>query len=190
MLAYFSDRPGFGLGLAAGILLAVAAAGGYLLGRSDTGSSPLPFDRGVRADSASTGQQFAMCTGYLDEEEGVCTVDNLTGDIQIAVFNRRMGKWGGLFQGNVLGQLVPEKGKPPHYLLCSGQVDFQAQNAAARPSRSVFYVLDESTGIYCGYTVPWNKQAAAAIAPQKGAVVPVDVPAFARRQEGVRPNSK
>jgi hypothetical protein len=180
MLSYFTDRPGFALGLAAGILLAAAAAGGYYLGRSNNGLSPGLFDRGVRADSASTGQNFAMCTGYVDDEEGIFTVDNLTGDMQLAVLNRRTGKWGGLFKGTVLGELRPEKGKPPRYLVTSGQVGFQRGSNVGQPARSVFYVMDESTGIYAAYSVFWNKTVASQGQAQAGNIVAVDVPAIAR----------
>lgn len=180
MLSVFTDRPAFVLGLVAGMVVTAAAAGGYWLGRSDSPLSLPLFERGVRADSASVGQNFAMCTGYVDDEEGIFTVDNLTGDMQLAVLNRRTGKWGGLFKGTVLGELRPEKGKPPRYLVTSGQVGFQRGNNVGQPARSVFYVMDESTGLYAAYSVFWNKTVASQGQAQAGNIVAVDVPAIAR----------
>jgi hypothetical protein len=178
MLAFFSDRPGFGLGAAAGLLLAVAAAGGYFFGRSGDAPQLLWPERAVRGDSSAIGQQFAICTGAIEQEEGLCTLDFLTGDMIISVLNRRTGKWGGIFKGNVLTELTPEKGKPSKYLLCSGQVAFQralAGGGNVMPARGCFYVLDENTGRFAAYTVFWNATLAASGQPQAGQIQPVDV---------------
>ena len=174
MLSFLSDRPGFGLGIAAGLLLTLAAAGGYFFGRSGDEIPTIEWPhREVRADSAAMGQQFAVCTGFIDQEEGICTLDFLTGDLQISVLNRRTGEWGGIFKGNVLSELTPEKGKPSKYLLVSGQVAFQralAGGGNVLPARCVFYVLDENTGKFGAYGILWSPTMAAQGQPQQGAI--------------------
>ena len=115
---------------------------------------------------------MGMATGPIDEEvEGCFFLDFLTGDVQCAVINARSGELAGVFKGNVIKDLGIEQGKKPAYRMVTGAVNFIGATGAARPARSVLYVLDTNSGNFAGYTLNWNRTLATARRPQAGALV-------------------
>jgi hypothetical protein len=129
----------------------------------------------LQAEAAVQGKTVAVATGAIDEEvEGLFTIDFLTGDLQcfaLYVKSPAADKIGGCFGRNVLADLGVDKAKKPEFLLVTGRANFPRGTAGARPGFSVVYVIDDTTGRFAAYTVPWDKTKAVRGVPQKDALV-------------------
>lgn len=133
---------GIGIGLVAG----------FLLTSPRDGAESLFPSRPLYASAAATSDQFAVATGSIDQDvEGYYTLDFLTGDLQCVVVYPKTGKMGARFRANVLGDLPPERGKRPTYLLVTGNATLPAPAKQLQPARSLAYVLDTATGKFAIY---------------------------------------
>jgi hypothetical protein len=166
---YWLFGAGFTLGLAVGAAMLVGA----LVGRAIDGMSELRFpETQLHATASDSGDTFAMATGMVsDGVEGVFFLDFLTGDLQCWVMNRRTGQLGGLFKHNVVADLGIDTGKKPKYLMVTGLAPFSRGSSAVRTADSLVYVADENTGHFAAYALPWNRNAAAANAPQAARMI-------------------
>ena len=123
----------------------------------------------LHATSTDSSDAFAMATGPIDDDvEGVFVLDFLTLELQCTVMNYRTGQFDSLFKASIAQDLPIDKTKKPKYLLVTGQVNFRRGGGAARPGRSVAYVLDSNTGHFAAYGVQWRPDMAAAGKPQGG----------------------
>lgn len=127
----------------------------------------------LHASSATSGDQFAMATGAIDDEsEGIFVLDYVTGVLKCAVLNQRTGKFAALFTANVTSELGASKN--PKYEMVAGLVNFTRGTTPRRPGLSVVYVLDATTGKLIAYSIPWKREAAATGRPQIGELQPID----------------
>ena len=155
------------------IFMAVGLAVGIAMGMYAAGMWP---QTPVYALSTHGQDNFAMCTGYMDDQvEGVYVLDSLTGDLQCAVASIQNGKFASLFKYN-LAKDFPGAAKNPKYLLVSGDANIRAGAGAGNiaPSRSMVYVAELTSGHINSYAVAWNGALATAGQPQGGAIIPVD----------------
>ncbi|MBW3595761.1 MAG: hypothetical protein KY475_00635 [Planctomycetes bacterium] len=176
------DRPklrtiaAFGAGLALGL----AVAAGVMIGQMQSASEMTLAERfleetELHATGASGGKSLAIATGVIDEgTEGVFLLDFLTGDLQCWVINPRAGRFTNMFKYNVIADLGVEQGKTPDYVMTTGVADFRGP-AGSAVGRSLVYVADGNTGNVGCYAVPWNRQLAANMSVQMGALQPVAV---------------
>ncbi len=140
---------------------------GVLLGAWTTRVAPsvLP-EIPLHATATDSGDTFAIATGYIaDGIEGCFFLDFLTGDMQCWVLNGRTGGQGGYFVQNVVADLGSAADGPrskPHYLMVTGQATISGGSSAMKPADCLVYVADATTGNFAVYTIPWNRQAAAA----------------------------
>jgi hypothetical protein len=157
---------GFGLGLSLGIGVLVGGVATRLW--QDTGSSQVTFPAtALHAMATDSGETFSMATGLVaDGVEGVFFLDYLTGELQCWVFSGRTGLWAARYRHNVIKDLGIDQGKKPKYLMVTGIANMSRGSAAFRPADSFVYVADANTGKFAAYAMPWNRNAAAANAPQ------------------------
>ncbi|MEC8338677.1 MAG: hypothetical protein VXZ84_11095 [Planctomycetota bacterium] len=116
---------------------------------------------GVHASTASGTDGFSVATGPIDENvEGLFLLDGLTGDLTCSVVSVFNGKFFARMQRNVLNDLSLDNDKNTRLLMVTGSWRFRSQTSQRRPSNSLVYVVDSSSGNYAAYAVPWNKLAA------------------------------
>jgi hypothetical protein len=132
-------------------------------------------ERYLHAEAAARGETLAVATGAIDEDvEGLFTVDFLTGDLQCFVLYVKSSapdKVGGRFVRNVVKDLGMEKGKKPRYLLVTGRANFPHGGGAVRPAFSAVYVIDDNTGKWAAYVVPWDRPKVVKGTPQTGTLI-------------------
>lgn len=117
--------------------------------------------QGVHASTASGTDGFSVATGPIDENvEGLFLLDGLTGDLTCNVVSVFNGKFFARMQRNVLNDLNLDNDKNTRLLMVTGSWRFRSQTSQRRPSNSLVYVVDSSSGNYAAYAVPWNKLAA------------------------------
>jgi len=148
-------------GLVGGLLVGM----GVLIGSRTATVTPAIFPEiPLQATATDSGETFAIATGYIaDGVEGCFFLDFLSGDMQCWVINGRTGGQGGYFVQNVVGDLgVDGTRKNPRYLMVTGQATISGGSSAMKPADSLVYVADATTGNFAVYTIPWNRQAAAA----------------------------
>ncbi len=130
----------------------------------------------LHAASAVQNEAYAMATGPIDEDvEGLFVLNVLTGDLQCSVMSIRTGRFAGLFRTNVINDLGLDPAKRPSYLMTTGQVNFPRGPGAARPSFSIVYVLDTTSGNFAAYSLPWRRDMANTGRPQTGPLTLQDV---------------
>ena len=176
MMKALSRGPWIGglIGLTAGLLVAV----GIWLGNKQpapTGAA-IAEQMVLNAGAGMNNDAFAVCTGVLDDTEGLFMLDFITGELTCIAINPRTGKFGARMSINVVAALGADADKKPRYLLTTGMTDFRGRTGGAlRPANSVAYVVDANTGNFAAYSVPWNPQAWASGQPITAPLVPVDV---------------
>jgi len=117
-------------------------------------SAPL----GVHAATSAGNKAFSVATGQIDENiEGLFILDGLTGDLTGHIVSTFNGKFFARMQHNVLGDLGIEDDKNTQLLMVTGLWNFRGQTGQIRPSNSIIYIVDASTGNFAAYAVPWNK---------------------------------
>jgi hypothetical protein len=137
----------FSQGIWLGVLLGLAA--GALLPQS-----PLHAVAGDRSDT------FAICTAPVDEDiEAIWFLDFLTGDLKAAVISPVTGRFGALYQLNIMQAMRLEGGKAPRYYMVSGIVNIRRGASQTRPSTSVVYVAEANSGRIAAFNLPWARQA-------------------------------
>ena len=113
---------------------------------------------GVHASTASGNDGFSVATGQIDENvEGLFLLDGLTGDLTCNVISIFNGKFFARMHHNVLNDLNLDNDKNTRLLMVTGRWSFRSQSGQMRPSDSLVYVVDSSSGNYAAYAVPWNK---------------------------------
>lgn len=179
MVRWLSQRSNrtFVHGLAAGILVAGAAVGGVLVGRSSVDGLPAPLAAArLNAVATSSGDTFSMCTGPIaDGMEGVFFLDFLSGDLQCLVPNARTGSVGGAYKYNIMADLGIEAGatKKPQFLMVTGLAQFRTGGGDIKPADCILYVADAATGNWVAYSLPWSRTTAVSGAPQRGTLLKV-----------------
>ncbi len=164
---------GVAVGLAAGIGMTVGVVVTlYFYSVAELGFPQIP----LYASATHSADTLAVATGLVDDEvEGLYVLDYLTGELQCAVLNYRVGKFNSLFRTNVLNDLgIDPAKKRPNYLMVTGLSNFLRGSAASRPGLSVVYVVDANTGRFAAYGLPWRRELASAGRPQQGALVLLD----------------
>lgn len=158
-------------------LLALAAVGAAAVGFAAGHWSSRDLDRGVLsidATASAIGEEFSMATGPVSEDaEGVFVLDHATGLLQCNVLYPRTNQFGAAFQTNVKEALAGG-GKNAKYLMVTGGAQFSGgSNRAA--ANCVVYVLDQSSGAYACYGIPFNPSMVNARAPQIGMLRPLAI---------------
>ncbi|MEK6270804.1 MAG: hypothetical protein N2B57_08630 [Planctomycetales bacterium] len=124
----------------------------------DSDSVRIGVPIGVHAATSAGNDGFSVATGQIDENvEGLFLLDGLTGDLTcniVSVFN---GKFFARMHRNVLNDLNLDNDKNTRLLMVTGMWSFRSQSGQMRPSDSLIYVVDSSSGNYAAYAVPWNK---------------------------------
>ncbi len=163
------------LAFALGLMLGLAALGGYMLGqtRPQTAQATPAVNSleelHLKAMSGYGSETFGMITGPIDpESEGVFTLDYLTGTLRCYVINPRTGRFGARFTRNIVADLNVEKGKKPSFVMATGFVQFRGFSGPSRPANCVLYVADANTGRFGCYVIPWTQGAFAAAVDQLG----------------------
>lgn len=156
--------------------LLIAALGiGYVCGRSGHSETQwddrlplMPIDA-----SASGGEEFSMATGPVSgDADGVFVLDHASGLLQCNVVYPRFRRFGGAFTANVK-EALGGGGKNSQYLMVVGMAQFPGASNIGGLGNCIVYVLDQSTGAYAGYTVPFNRSMVNNGAPQMGALLPI-----------------
>ena len=101
---------------------------------------------------------MANATGPIDVGiEGLFVLDFVTGQLTSQLLNPRTGQLGGLYRHNVAQDLGIEQGRPPKYLLVTGELQVRQQIANVKPAASLVYVADVNSGRYVAYMLPFSK---------------------------------
>lgn len=158
--------------LIAGFLFGAAGLG-YLVGQNSGVRSGAPL-LALDATASATGEDYSMATGLVsDEAEGVFVLDHTSGLLQCNVLYPRAGQFGAAFQCNVK-EALGGAGKNGKYLMVTGTAQFPG--GSNRPNANcVVYVLDQNTGAYACYAIPFTKSMVNSGAPQMGVLVPIAV---------------
>jgi hypothetical protein len=170
-------RSPFGLGLALGLSLGVSALIGGAVTWLLVGPTELVLpETALHATATHGGDTLAVATGPVDDEmEGLFVLDYVTGELQCTVLNYRSATFNAIFKTNVLKDLgVDATRKRPQYLMVTGQSRFPRAGPGGRLALTVVYVVDENTGNFAAYGLPWLPEMARAGRPQTGAMIPLD----------------
>lgn len=137
------------------------------------GNRQSDFVTSLNATATDNGSTFIMATGQIDEAvEGVFFLDRTVGTLQCWVLSKNNGRFVGKFgYMNVFQDIGAVGEKNPSILMTTG-VYHSAGGAGpgARPANCVVYVLNESTGQFAVYGVPWNAMMHGKAAPAVGAI--------------------
>lgn len=146
-----------------------AASSGFLIGRfSQKTTNPFPLT--IDATASAIGDEFSMATGQVSQDaEGVFVLDHASGLVQCNVLYPRTGQFGAAFQANVKDALGGG-GKNSKFLMVTGSAQFPG-GASRGSANCVLYVLDQSTGGYACFGIPFNESAVNARTPQMGIMV-------------------
>lgn len=156
-------KPGFGVGLILGILVAIVVVRETSLldgGQTDR-EMELPFIP-VQATATDSNDSFIVATGPIDEfVEGIFFLDPVTGELSCWV----MSPWRQTFSAKfkydkVADDLGLKKSKNSKLLMVTGTWDFRSSSKPIRPSLAIVYVVNSATGQFAAYSVPWNQNIA------------------------------
>lgn len=163
------------LGLAVGVAVTSLWHSSGVDTSQDDYAEQMMREQMIHAVGSATGESFALATGQIDEDaEGIFALDFVTGDLNVRVLNKKVGKFLGAFKRNVLADLRVEGDKAPKFVMVTGNAAFSSSSSAMRPSFCVLYVGDVNTGRVVAYSVPWNRTLAASARAQTGSLVVVD----------------
>jgi len=141
----------------------------------------------IRAVGSSTQTDFCLATGAVDGGvEGVFALDGVTGQLTLWVLNPKTGGAAGIFKHSVLGDLAVVGGKAPRLTMATGTTSAVRAGGGAKFADTVVYVGDANTGNVVGYMFAWDRNRAAAGAPQLGGFV--RVAAFKGRDAAIENN--
>jgi len=124
--------------------------------RQDAGP---PLSQSLHASATHSGPNFVMATGQIDDAvEGVFFLDRITGTLQCWVISKVNGKIAGRFgYANVLKDVGAIEDKNPHLLLTTGLYQMVGgAGLGGRPANCLVYVLNDTTGQFAVYSLPWN----------------------------------
>ncbi len=146
------------LGISVGILLSVCWFG---IGQA------VP----VQATATHGEQNFAIATGFVDEEqEAFYFLDFLTGDLRAAVVSRRTGEFVAFFEKNIQEDFTGLS-KNPKFLMVTGLANIPRGQAPFQIGNSLIYIAEAASGDVSAYALPWNPSLSAKGAPQRGSFV-------------------
>ncbi len=118
------------------------------------------------ATSTDRGETFAICTGSVDDDlEAIYFLDFLTGDLRAITISLRTAEFVGFYEYNVSADLTVEAGKTPKYAMVTGYARLRQNTGQLRPSYSLLYVTEGTSGMVAAYTLPWNGNLAQAVQP-------------------------
>lgn len=167
------------LGLTAGLLVAAGVWMGRLTPPGTSGeaksSEAIAREMVLNAGAGTSNDAFAVCTGMLDDSEGLFMLDFLTGELTCLAINPRTGQFGARMSVNVVAALGADAERKPRYLMTTGVANVRGgRGGNIRPASSVVYVVDANTGAFAAYSVPWNPNAWAQGAPLTAPLVLID----------------
>lgn len=156
-------------------VVAVAACAAFFGGRwsqspttADNAFPMLPIDA-----SATSGEEFSMATGPVGTDaDGIFVLDHGSGLLQCNVIYPRFRQFGGAFSCNVK-EALGGGGKNSKYLMVVGAANFPGASNVGGLGNCIVYVLDQSTGAYAGFAVPFNRSMVNNGASQMGALIPI-----------------
>ncbi len=110
----------------------------------------------LHAVATHSNETCAIATGPLDNfVEAVYFLDYLSGDLRAAALNFRTGRFGSVYERNVMGDLDAGGTRNPQFSMVTGIADLQRSQRAIKPSRAVVYVLEARSGWLGAYSAPW-----------------------------------
>ena len=132
--------------------LGIGLLGGLIL----TGRWP---DTPLHAVATDRCETFAMATGPVDDEiEAVYFLDFLTGDLNAVVLGQQGNAFTAFyFYKNVINDLRVDPAKSPNFMMTTGMANLRGMVGAVRPSMSVVYVAEVTSGMVAAYAIPWSK---------------------------------
>jgi hypothetical protein len=146
---------------------------GVLLGLTASAFLPHTPSWAVSTDRQDT---YAVCTGPLDDDlEAVYFLDFLTGDLRAAVLSLQTGRFTGFFEYNIARDLAADPGKTPRYTMVTGVANLRQNTGQLRPSNSIVYITEGSSGKVAAYAIPWNRGRAGQTQPYKDQMFPLDM---------------
>ena len=147
-------------------------------------------DTPLHAVATDRMENFAIATGFVDDGiEAIYFLDFLTGTLKAAVVSNQTNGFRARYEANIYKDLhtmvnVLNQKRPtgrtaagptlqvpqtPNYMLVTGAADIRrGQVARTRPSASLVYVAETTTGIVMAYVLPWEQGAHSANAPSGG----------------------
>jgi hypothetical protein len=154
----------------AGLGLAGAGLVGFVIGGfANRGIQP-QYPLTIDATATATGDEFSMATGPVSQDaEGIFVLDHASGLLQCNVLYPRTAQFGAAFTTNVKDALAGG-GKNSKFLMVTGAATFPS-NSAGGAGNCVVYVLDQSSGAYACYGIPFREAAVNARQPQMGAMI-------------------
>ena len=151
--------------LISGSFLAVALLG-FVAGQFWNGGNGLPL-MSIDATASAIGEDFSMATGQVSQDaEGVFVLDHNSGLLQCNVLYPRTGQFGAAFVANVKDALGGG-GKNSKYLMVTGAAQFGG-SASRGAANCVVYVLDQSSGAYVCFGIPFSESLVNGRTPQMG----------------------
>ncbi len=158
---------GFVFGLV--VLIASVASVAYHMGANRPRLANLS-DAVLHATATHGGTNVAVATGQVGEEsEGIFILDYVTGNLQCWVYYPRLQAFGAKFSTSINQQLPQTKNA--EYLLVTGVSFAQQATSNARPAGCICYVVDTKSGMFAGYSLPWNRSAELSGQTQSGQLV-------------------
>jgi len=134
----------------------------------------------LHATATDRFENFAIATGYVDDGvEALYFLDFLTGNLRAAVLSKQIPtRFNAFFERNILGDLGIESPEQARYLMVTGLADVRRGGSRLRPSSSVVYVAEITTGQVAAYAIPWDAQRHAAGQEFHGELIPMATTRF------------
>ena len=177
----------FGTVLGLFVLVASVASVAYQFGTRQPRLASFS-DAVVHATATHGGTNVAVATGPVGvDSEGVFILDFTTGNLQCWVYYPRFGQFGGKFETNIGAQLPMIKNANTEYLLVTGSMSTPQASGNARPAPTICYVVDPKSGMFAGYTFPWNRSMEAGGQIQKAPMICVGGDQFRQVSGGMSP---
>jgi len=147
-----------GMAVAAGIILGSLCTAITITSLVKT-SLEISLPIGVRAATATGNDNFSVATGQIDENvEGLFLLEGLTGDLTCHVISTFTGEFFARLQVNVLNDLDLGDDKNTRLLMVTGLWNYRNPTSGQlKPSDTLIYVVDSTSGNFAAYTVPWSK---------------------------------
>ncbi|HEX4148386.1 MAG TPA: hypothetical protein VHY20_05340 [Pirellulales bacterium] len=119
----------------------------------------------LHATATDRSENYAIATGLVEQGvEALYTLDFLTGQLSAFILNPGTRTFGNVYHHNVLRDLKVEQGRPPRFMMVTGDA-FLRTGGNIQMSQAVVYVADMQSGFLAAYVLPYNP-AAISIRPQ------------------------
>ncbi len=127
----------------------------------------------IEASSAVSSEKYSIATGMVgDEADGIFVLDHNSGLLQCHVIYPRMSQFMATFSVNVADGLGTGA-KGGNYLMVTGRAEFPRASNRPIGANTLVYVLNNATGNFIAYAVPFDRTAVNAGRPQKGVLIPM-----------------